>query len=708
MQSFPAMGRTSQNPPNPFPRPRCRFALPLLEARFRADRPLRPQGRIPLVRLVARPLGEPVPSHRPGGRPPGGGKKARRGPGVAGGMRRRPIDVQRLQGALDEEVEMGEDTQAAEGGGRSTRCRSRRSSRRSVPKSRRRSAYRHHHLPHPPANSSMCRTAPPRACSGASTPVPLPQGTQRRQRAGRSGRRSRPCSSSSSTVWRRRCAPTRAQQGGQADVRRHGGAARRLRPRRRGVGDQGRVAGGAAEGAADAIVRELRPPDPADEEIQFVAFRPREEEGARKCARTAEDVCDDGEAATSSPRQICELIKGERLKLAFHQAGEYTEAAHRTITHRLARARGGAATFDDFDDEPRAVAQEAGRPPPLRPLAQTAVGDAAEVRPRVGRPPHPRARGRDRDRDRARAPGAGRGCSTRSSTSGASASERARMRAERRRRSRRRLRGGRTADGLTVDTAKRDDHERLLPAPPRSGRQARRRRRRRAAAASPPPRAGLRGAARRGRRHAPPRAPPRRRGAAAAPSAPARRRRTCRPLGIICEWGGRRGDRRRPRASAAAAMISDRPVRRVGVLGFTALCRAASRGARRTGCSRCAPAARARPPRGPPQRRRGVAPERAAAHRPRRGPLRLRLDPQIRQRRPAGAAAARAPPRRPPPPRRRRRRQAAASATAPAAEARRRPPPRRCRPPRRPTAPRLPPTRAAGKADEPPQTQYAT
>ena len=450
------------------------------------------------------------------------------------------------------------------------------------------------------------------------------------------------------------------------------------------------------------LVRELRPPpDPADEEIQFVAFRPREEEGARKMRTNNKKTFAMMEKLRDEFRrlqQICELIKRrERLKLAFHQAaGEYTEAAHRTITHRLARARaGGAANFDDFDDEPQ-------RKPSHKKQDDRHRSDRSHKRPSAmpqkfvpesdGRPIRaPRGRDRDRDRDRARGAGAGRGYEYEVVDERRERErERARMRAPSGRRRRWRTstpRRRRTARWCSPSTppsatttsgccpATSAESATSAPPPPPPPPPPR----------SPPPRAPACAARRRARRRPPPRPPPRapprrrRRPPQRRRCPPARRRRTCagRSASSASGAGGAAGGAGRSRASPRRPRALRSPRRRRRRAGVRAVPPSAGRlqGER---VARAAlvgaahrPPVQARPPRGPPQRRRGVAPERAAAHRPRRrAPLRLRLDPQIRQRRRAEAAAARAARRAA------RRRRADAdvvgrrpSATAPAAEA---------------------------------------
>ena len=138
-------------------------------------------------------------------------------------------------------------------------------------------------------------------------------------------------------------------------------------------------------------------------------------------------------------RQILDLMKRrERLKMEFHQAsGEYVEAAHRTLLHRLHRQRTGQGGWkDDLDDEQpaRSISHKKGA---AAAAALAAAGGAmrshqpamggGQARPEQrshkkrhngpGRPPKdsptgtgaggatapaPRQRDRDRDRDRHR------------------------------------------------------------------------------------------------------------------------------------------------------------------------------------------------------------------------------------------------------------------------------------------------------------------
>ena len=93
------------------------------------------------------------------------------------------------------------------------------------------------------------------------------------------------------------------------------------------------------------LIRSLRPPpDPEDPDTTGVAFRPREQAGVKrqrtnnkKTFALMTQLRDEFRRL----RQILELVKRrERLKRDFHAAaGEYTEAAHRTLLNRLVRQR---------------------------------------------------------------------------------------------------------------------------------------------------------------------------------------------------------------------------------------------------------------------------------------------------------------------------------------------------------------------------------
>lgn len=112
------------------------------------------------------------------------------------------------------------------------------------------------------------------------------------------------------------------------------------------------------------LIRGLRPaPDPEDPDTTGVAFRPREKEGVRRLRSNNKKtyaLMSSLHDEFSRLKQLCDLIKRrERLKVDFHQAsGEYVEAAHRTLLHRLHRQRTGQGGWKDDLDE------DAGAPRP--------------------------------------------------------------------------------------------------------------------------------------------------------------------------------------------------------------------------------------------------------------------------------------------------------------------------------------------------------
>jgi len=109
------------------------------------------------------------------------------------------------------------------------------------------------------------------------------------------------------------------------------------------------------------LIRELRPPpDPEDPDTTGVAFRPREKEGIRRMRsnnKKTYNLMSQLHAELVRLQQIAQLIKQRELtKLELHRAnGDYTEAAHRTLVHRLSRQRTGGVWKDDLDEmhEPR-------------------------------------------------------------------------------------------------------------------------------------------------------------------------------------------------------------------------------------------------------------------------------------------------------------------------------------------------------------------
>ena len=107
---------------------------------------------------------------------------------------------------------------------------------------------------------------------------------------------------------------------------------------------------------AQPLIRTLRPPpDPEDPDTTGVAFRPRESGPGRRMRTNNKKtfaLMSQLRDEFRRLRQIMELVKRrERLKLEFHRsAGEYTEAAHRTLLNRLVRQRA----------DPRAVWKDDG------------------------------------------------------------------------------------------------------------------------------------------------------------------------------------------------------------------------------------------------------------------------------------------------------------------------------------------------------------
>ena len=120
------------------------------------------------------------------------------------------------------------------------------------------------------------------------------------------------------------------------------------------------------------LVRGLRPaPDPEDPDTTGVAFRPREKEGVKRLRsnnKKTYNLMASLHDEFGRLKALCELMKRrERLKLDFHQAsGEYTEAAHRTLLHRLHKQRTGQGGRGD-EMELEGVAAAGGGGGPSRP-----------------------------------------------------------------------------------------------------------------------------------------------------------------------------------------------------------------------------------------------------------------------------------------------------------------------------------------------------
>jgi len=161
---------------------------------------------------------------------------------------------------------------------------------------------------------------------------------------------------------------------------------------------------------AQPLIRSLRPPpDPEDPDTTGVAFRPREQQGVRrqrtnnkKTFALMTQLRDEFRRL----RQILELVKRrERLKLEFHRAaGEYTEAAHRTLLNRLVRQRTDPrAVWKDDLEETERKSHKKQMPPPSAP-SEARSHHRAERSDRSHKKRHdgPRDSHRSRDRDRDR------------------------------------------------------------------------------------------------------------------------------------------------------------------------------------------------------------------------------------------------------------------------------------------------------------------
>lgn len=136
------------------------------------------------------------------------------------------------------------------------------------------------------------------------------------------------------------------------------------------------------------LVRALRPaPDPEDADVVCVAFRPRVAEGARRMRSNNKKtftLLSQLHAEFKRLATLLELVsRRERLKLELHRsAGDYTEGAHRTLIGRLGRI--------------------AHRPPAYDEGGLVAHKPAPSKSPSQPRPSGGRQRDRDRDRDRDR------------------------------------------------------------------------------------------------------------------------------------------------------------------------------------------------------------------------------------------------------------------------------------------------------------------
>ena len=159
---------------------------------------------------------------------------------------------------------------------------------------------------------------------------------------------------------------------------------------------------------AQPLIRSLRPPpDPEDPDTTGVAFRPREQAGVKrqrtnnkKTFALMTQLRDEFRRL----RQILELVKRrERLKRDFHcAAGEYTEAAHRTLLNRLVRQRTDprAVFKDDLEEFTERKSHKKQQPA----AAESRSHHRAERSDRSHKKRHdgPRDSHRSRDRDRDR------------------------------------------------------------------------------------------------------------------------------------------------------------------------------------------------------------------------------------------------------------------------------------------------------------------
>lgn len=152
------------------------------------------------------------------------------------------------------------------------------------------------------------------------------------------------------------------------------------------------------------LIRSLRPPpDPEDPDTTGVAFRPREQAGVKrqrtnnkKTFALMTQLRDEFRRL----RQILELVKRrERLKRDFHAAaGEYTEAAHRTLLNRLVRQRTDprAVFKDDLEEFTERKSHKKQQPA----SAEARSHHRASERSHKKRHDGPRDSHRSRDRDR--------------------------------------------------------------------------------------------------------------------------------------------------------------------------------------------------------------------------------------------------------------------------------------------------------------------
>jgi len=127
------------------------------------------------------------------------------------------------------------------------------------------------------------------------------------------------------------------------------------------------------------LVRILRPaPDPDDPDTTGVAFRPREKEGARRTRSNNKKTFTLMAQLRDEflrLRQLLEHVQHrEKLKLEFYRAsGDYTEAAHKTLLSRLGRLRQDPrAKWQDDELEESAQPQSHRKAVAPQPAAQPA------------------------------------------------------------------------------------------------------------------------------------------------------------------------------------------------------------------------------------------------------------------------------------------------------------------------------------------------
>ena len=145
------------------------------------------------------------------------------------------------------------------------------------------------------------------------------------------------------------------------------------------------------------LVRLLRPPpDPEDPDTTGVAFRPREVAGVKRFRsnnKKSFTLMAQLRDEFLRLRQLLELVRRrERMKRDLHRtAGEYMEAAHRTLMHRFVRQRDPRASWKGEMEEnhPRAIGHRKGgggggaaprRTPPRSAATRSGIRTAAGSR----------------------------------------------------------------------------------------------------------------------------------------------------------------------------------------------------------------------------------------------------------------------------------------------------------------------------------------